>query len=59
MKDYLQDIVQHTHNLGIIDLVKIVGTENTTTVEALSEERTVIVNAQFHNPVPINSGTGL
>jgi hypothetical protein len=57
MKDYLQDIVQHTHNLGIIDLVKIVGTENTTTVEALSEERTVIVNAQFHNPVPEFIGT--
>jgi hypothetical protein len=57
MKDYLQDIVQHTHNLGIIDLVKIVGTENTTSVEALSEERTVIVNAQFHNPVPEFIGT--
>ena len=26
MKDFLQDIVQHTHGLGIIDLVKITGT---------------------------------
>ena len=52
MKEYLQDIVQHTHSLGIINLIKIVGNENTTTIEAVSEERTVIVQAQFHNPIP-------
>ena len=57
MKDYLQDIVQHTHSLGIIDLVKIVGTESVTAIEAVGEERTVIVNAQFHNPVPEFIGT--
>ena len=57
MKDYLQDIVQHTHSLGIIDLVKIVGNETTTAIEAVGEERTVIVNAQFHNPVPEFIGT--
>ena len=57
MKDYLQDIVQHTHSLGIIDLVKIVGTGEQTTIEAVSEERTVIVQAQFHNPVPEFVGT--
>jgi hypothetical protein len=57
MKDYLQDIVQHTHSLGIIDLVKIVGDAHTTTIEAVSEERTVIVQAQFHNPVPEFIGT--
>jgi len=57
MKDYLQDIVQHTHSLGIIDLVKIVGNESVTAIEAVGEERTVIVNAQFHNPVPEFIGT--
>ena len=57
MKDYLQDIVQHTHSLGIIDLVKIIGNENTTTVEAVGEERTVIMQAQFHNPVHEFIGT--
>jgi hypothetical protein len=56
-KDYLQDIVQHTHSLGIIDLVKIVGTDSQTVIEAVSEERTVIVQAQFHNPVPEFIGT--
>jgi hypothetical protein len=57
MKDYLQDIVQHTHSLGIIELVKIVGDSNVTTIEAVGEERTVIVAAQFHNPVPEFIGT--
>jgi len=57
MKDYLQDIVQHTHSLGIIDLVKITGSDGQTIIEAVSEERTVIVQAQFHNPVPEFIGT--
>ena len=57
MKDHLQDIVQHTHSLGIIDLVKVVGTDSQTTIEAVSEERSAIVQAQFHNPVPEFIGT--
>ena len=57
MKDYLQDIVQHTHSLGIIDLIKVVGDENSTNIEAVSDERTVIVQAKFHNPVPEFIGT--
>ena len=52
MKDYLQDIVAHTHALGIIDLVKITGTDQETTVEAIAEDRSVIVQAKFNNPVP-------
>jgi hypothetical protein len=57
MKDHLQDIVQHTHSLGIIDLVKVVGTDSQTTIEAVSEERSAIVQAQFHNPVAEFIGT--
>jgi hypothetical protein len=57
MKDYLQDIVQHTHSLGIIDLVKITGTDSITSIDAVSEERTAIVQAQFHNAVPEFVGT--
>lgn len=52
MKDYLQDIVQHTHALGVIDLVKITGTANDTIVESIAEDRSVIVDAKFKNPVP-------
>jgi hypothetical protein len=57
MKDYLQDIVQHTHNLGIIELVKITGNDQDTVIEALAEDKTVIVQAKFKNPVPEFVGT--
>ena len=52
MKDYLQDIVQHTHSLGMIDLVKITGTDQETTIDSIAEDRSVIVQAKFSNPVP-------
>lgn len=51
MKDYLQDIVQHTYSLGNIDLCKISGSAEETTIEAIAEDRSVIVQAKFLNPV--------
>lgn len=57
MKDYLQDIVQHTHGLGTIDLVKVTGTQADTTLNALAEDRSVIVEAKFKNPIPEFMGT--
>ena len=57
MKDQLQDIVQHTHGLGVIDLVKIVGSANETTLEAISEDRSVIVQAKFKGVVADFIGT--
>ena len=52
MKDYLLDIVSHTHSLGVIDLVKITGSEDSTLINAVGAERVAIVEAQFHNPIP-------
>jgi hypothetical protein len=57
MKDHLQDIVQHTHGLGVIDLVKIVGTDSETALEAIAEDRTVIVQAKFKGVVADFIGT--
>ena len=57
MKDHLLDIVQHTHGLGVIDLVKIVGTENETTLEAIAENRSVILQAKFKGPIAEFVGT--
>lgn len=51
MKDHLLDIVQHTHGLGNINLVKVTGTENDTILEALAEDRSVILQAKFKGPV--------
>ena len=56
MKDILQDIVAHTHSLGFLSTVKVTGEELTTTIEAMAEDRSVIVNAKTHTPVGEFSG---
>ena len=48
---YLKDIVQHTHGLGIIDLVKVTGTDSETAIDAMAEDRSVIVQANTHAPI--------
>jgi len=52
MKDYLLDIVSNTYDLGCIGAVKITGTDKTTALDAVAEDRTVVISAQFHSPVP-------
>ena len=51
MKDIISDIVRHTAGLGIIDAVKIVGTDEETVISALDQNKTVILNAKLHHPV--------
>jgi hypothetical protein len=57
MKDHLLDIVKNTYGLGIIDLVKITGTDTATDIEALAEDRSVIVQAKLNTAVPEFKGT--
>ena len=57
MRDHLLDIVKNTYGLGIIDLVKVTGTASDTTIEAIAEDRSVIVQAKVNNPVPEFVGT--
>jgi len=56
MKDILQDLVAHTHALGCIPLVKISSTDEETSIEAMAEDRSVIVNAKTLAPVDQFSG---
>ncbi len=51
MKDILQDLVAHTHSLGFIPLVKISSTDQATEIEAMAEDRSVIINAKTKTPV--------
>ncbi len=51
MKDILTDIVTHTHTLGNIPLVKITGDEKETAIDAMAEDRSVIINAKTKTPV--------
>lgn len=57
MKDILQDIVTHTHSLGIIPLVKITGSATETLIESMAEDRSVIINAKTNSPVSEFEGT--
>jgi hypothetical protein len=57
MRDYLLDLVEHTFDLGCIDLIKIVGDTETTQISALAEDQSVVVMGTFKNPVPEFVGT--
>jgi hypothetical protein len=57
MRDYLLDLVEHTHDLGCIDLIKIVGDTEKTQISAMSEDLNVVVLGNFNNPVPEFIGT--
>ena len=60
MKDYLQDLVGHTHALGNISFLKIVGTKDETLMSAMAEENSlvsVIMNGKFKSPMKEFIGT--
>ena len=57
MRDHLLDLVEHTFDLGCIDLVKITGTDKETVIDGLAEDRSVVVQAKFLAPVPEFIGT--
>jgi len=57
MKDHLLDLVEHTYDLGCIDLVKITGTDKETVISGLAEDRNVVVEGTFANPVADFIGT--
>ena len=57
MKDFLQDLVAHTHSLGFLPLVKVTASNKDTTIESMAEDRSVILNAKTHTPVSNFEGT--
>lgn len=57
MKDYLQDLIQHTQGLGVVELVKVAGTDKETQVSAIAEDKSVIVIGTFKNPLSDFIGT--
>ena len=55
-RDIVQDIVKHTAGLGFITSVKVTGTDESTTLDAMDADRTVILQAKLHNTVPEFNG---
>ena len=57
MKDNLQDLIQHTYGLGVIDLIKVVGTDQETQIAAIAEDKSVIVTGTLKTPLADFIGT--
>jgi len=57
MRDQLLDLIQHTYHLGCIDLVKITGTASETAISAVAEDRSVVVDAKYSQPMNEFQGT--
>jgi len=57
MKDNLLDLVEHTHDLGCIELIKITGDANTTEVVGIGTDQSVVLDAKFAVPEPKFVGT--
>lgn len=55
MKDILQDIVGHTHTLGL-SIVKISGDDNETKIDSMADDRSVIMMGQTNAPIPQMKG---
>jgi len=50
MIDVLRDIVKHTYGLGFLELVKITGTNDETSIDSMAEDRSVILQGTFKKP---------
>lgn len=51
MKDILQDLVNHTHSLGFIKMLKVTAENDSTAIDTMAEDRSVILTALTHTPV--------
>ena len=57
MKDQLQDLIQHTYGLQVIELVKIVGTDKETKIASIADDKSLIIMGSFKNPIADFIGT--
>jgi hypothetical protein len=51
MKDFLKDLVSHTHSLGVIPIIRVTANNGEVRVDSLAEDHSVILNAKTHQPV--------
>ena len=47
--DLLKDIVAHTNKLGFLNIVKITGTDEKTSIESMAEDRSVVLTGETAN----------
>lgn len=52
MKSTLKDLVDHTAALGCVDLLKVTGTAKETRINAVADDKTVIIGAVLNTAIP-------
>ena len=57
MKDNLQDLIQYTNGLGVIDLIKVVGSDTQTVVTAVADDKSLVVEGTLNTPLADFIGT--
>ena len=59
MKDHLNDLINHTAQLGtgVVETIKVVGSDKETVVKANAIDRTVLISGKFKTPHPEFIGT--
>lgn len=58
--DQFKDIVKHTHQLGFIEMVKVVGSDTEAKIEAIDGDKTVVIYGDMYQPIKdIESVVGL
>ena len=58
--DSMKDIVKHTHSLGFIEMVKIVGSDKDAKIEAIDADKTVVIFGEMYQPIKdIDTTVGL
>lgn len=50
MQEILKDIVSHTYNLGFLDIVRVIGDKDSTKIDSISADRSVIMYCDTAKP---------
>jgi hypothetical protein len=51
LSDALKDIIKHTHSLGFIEMVKLVGSTTEAKIEAIDADKTVVLYGDMYQPI--------
>ena len=57
MRDVLLEIVKYTGDLGFIDVIKVTDEKSSTRIEAINEDKSVVVNGEFKEPLNLFAGS--
>lgn len=57
MRNIILEIVKYTGDLGFVDTVKVIDNKSKTLVEAINDDKSVVINGEFKEPLNIFGGS--